>query len=447
MRLEIPRSNSLGWRFVQAAVGGVCALTMLHAGTAANAQVDFDKPPINYGTGPFSDPVSLLKQALEKGEAKLEFVEKFGYLPALMKRLKVSPATQTLVFSKTSFQRNKIGPHTPRALYFSDDVYLGFCQRGDVVEISAVDPQQGATFFSLTQHPEEKCTLIRQTDSCLQCHASSLTNSVPGHLLRSVYSDATGMPAFASGTFRTTYQSPFKERWGGWYVAGTHGQMRHMGNVLLQNPRDASSLDMDAGANVTDLSKLVDVSPYLTPHSDIVALMVLEHQAPTHNQLTIANYLGRTALRDEAALRAMEQNPNAPRSASIQSRLDSAAEHLLENFLFVDEAPLTDPVQGTSEFTTYFGGLGPKDKQGRSLRDFDLQTRLFKYPCSYLIYSAAFDGLPEPVKESFYRKLRDVLTEQDRRKQFAHLSQADRRAIYEILAETKSGLPDDWKAK
>jgi len=413
---------------------------------SARAQINFDLPPIDYEKGPLCDPATQLQKKLASGELKLEFDEKFGYLKSFMKALNISPTTQVMVFSKTSFQRNKINPRTPRVLYFTDDFYLGFCQRGDVLEITSVDPQQGGIFYSLTQHAEDKCELIRHTDTCLQCHASSLTMSVPGHFLRSVYPDTTGMPVFSSGTFRTTFQSPLKERWGGWYVSGTHGKMRHMGNMIMKNPKEPQDVDLETGANVTDLSKLVDVSPYLTPHSDIVALMVLEHQSPAHNQLTLASYQGRLALRDEETLRQMDNNPNAPRTASIQSRLDSAAEQLLKQFLFAEEAPLTDEVKGTSGFTEYFAKLGPQDSKGRSLRDFDLKTRLFKYPCSYLIYSAAFDNLPEPVRDAFYKKLHKILTNEDQRKDYAHLSAVDRKAILEILLETKQTLPASWKS-
>jgi hypothetical protein len=364
-----------------------------------------------------------------------------------MRALHVSPATQTLVFSKTSFQRDKISPRAPRALYFNDDIYLGFCQHGDVVEIASTDPQQGTVFYTASQHEANPRTLLRQTDNCLQCHASSATNNVPGLLLRSVYPDDSGLPVLSAGTFRTTYQSPFKERWGGWYVSGSHGKMRHMGNAIATSADHPDQLDEESGANVADLSKLVNVKPYLTPHSDIVALMVLEHQAPTHNQITQANYQGRMALIEEAELRKMDGDPHAPRSAGIQARFDSMAEQLLDDFLFVGEAPLTDRVHGSSDFTAYFSGLGPRDKRGRSLRDFDLTTRLFKYPCSYLIYSAAFDSLPAPVLESFYRKLWSVLTGEDQRPKYAHLTATARRAIAEILADTKPGLPSYWHVK
>ena len=280
----------------------------------------------------------------------------------------------------------------------------------------------------------------RHTDTCTLCHASSVTQGVPGHLVRSVFPDSSGNPILSTSTYRTTWQSPLKQRWGGWYVSGTHGRQRHMGNMIAKSSREPEAFDPDAGANVTDLSKLINVEPFLTPHSDIVAFLVLEHQAPAHNALTLANYQAKLALRDEEILRKLDKDPNAPRTESIQRRLDHSADLVLKHFLFVEEAPLTDRVQGVSGFAEQFAARGPRDKRGRSLRDFNLQTRIFQYPCSYLIYSAAFDGLPAELKEIVYRKLHDVLTGRDQSPKYKHLSAEDRRAILEILLDTKRDL-------
>ena len=111
----------------------------------------------------------------------------------------------------------------------------------------------------------------------------------------------------------------------------------------------------------------------------------------------------------------------------------------------VGETELTDAVRGTSSFSQEFTARGPQDQQGRSLRQFDLKTRVFRYPCSYLIYSDCFDALPEPVLERVYQRLWDVLTGEDEAEKFAHLSAADRTAILEILRDTKDGLPDYWQ--
>jgi hypothetical protein len=278
---------------------------------------------------------------------------------------------------------------------------------------------------------------VRDRGDCLSCHASANTRYVPGLLVRSVYPSPSGLPHFGAGTFRTNHSSPLKERWGGWYVTGTHGAQRHMGNVVSRNQDQPDQLDVEAGANVTDLAGRTDTAPYLSPHSDLVALLVLEHQVDLHDLFTTANYEARLALRDAAVLNKMLNQPEDTLSSSIQRRLESAGDKVLKYMLFADEMPLTARMQGTSRFTEYFASLGPRDKQGRSLRQFDLQRRLFKYPCSYLIYSASFDALPKQVKDHLRRRLHEILTGQDTHRDFAHLSADDRQAILEILRDTK----------
>jgi hypothetical protein len=78
-----------------------------------------------------------------------------------------------------------------------------------------------------------------------------------------------------------------------------------------------------------------------------------------------------------------------------------------------------------------------RDGQGRSLRDFDLETRVFRYPLSYLVYSAAFDALPQGAREMVYERFAAVLRGEDRSEPFARLSDGDRAAILAILAATK----------
>jgi hypothetical protein len=224
------------------------------------------------------------------------------------------------------------------------------------------------------------------------------------------------------GTFpiETTDQSPMKERWGGWYVTGTHGNQLHAGNIVLA--RAASlfnglpSAASTKSANVVDLKSFFDTTPYLTPHSDIVALMVLVHQKEVENRIVLASSKGDAAAKE-------------------------TGEALVKAMLFAGAVPLTAPVKGTSNFAAEFASQGPRDSRGRSLRDFDLQTRLFRYPLSYLIYSKSFDALPAGLKTYVYRRLREILNGEDKSKDFAYLSAADRTAILEILRATKPDFP------
>ena len=391
-----------------------------------------DDPAIQYQSGDLRDPVSSLQQRIDRGEARLEFSPKYGYLEAVLKQLNVPVSSQVLVFSKTSLQLNRISPQRPRAIYFNDSVYVGFVQHGDV-EVSAVDPEKGVIFYTLAQRRVEKPKFVRR-EQCLECHVTVNTMKVPGSLVRSVFPDSTGEPRLEAGSFLTDHNSPLSQRWGGWYVTGTHGDERHMGNVVVKSLRHPERLDREAGANVTDLKGRVNTTPYLSPHSDLVALMVLEHQTRMHTLITRVSYEARLAMK----------NQKSPEETTRQ--VASLVEALLRYLLFANEAPLRDPVQGTSNFRAEFEARGPQDRQGRSLRQMDLTRRMFKYPCSFLIYSEAFDALPSAAKELLYRRLWEVLSGADRSREVAGLSVADRRAVLEILIDTKPGLPDYFRA-
>ncbi|MEO6810837.1 MAG: hypothetical protein ABI353_17105, partial [Isosphaeraceae bacterium] len=222
----------------------------------ALGQSSFESEPINYLSAPVDDPVARLQKRMDKGEATLTFSQEHGYLDSVLKNLGVLASSQVLVFSKTSFQRTQISASKPRALYFGDDSYVGWVQKGEVLEVATTDPQQGAVFYLLAQEEEEKPVFQRQTHDCLQCHVSSKTRDVPGHLIRSVYPDRSGQPVYNAGTFTTGPESPISERWGGWYVTGTHGKQRHMGNVFVTDFDHPEQLNTDAGANLTELSGL-----------------------------------------------------------------------------------------------------------------------------------------------------------------------------------------------
>lgn len=405
----------------------------------AVAQLEFEGAPIHYETTPVSDPVAMLQQQLDRGEAALKWDEKHGWLPSVLKQLNVPQSSQLLVFSKTSLQLRRIMPSRPRALYFNDETYIGWVQRGDVVEVSSVDPRQGAIFYTLKQQITASPKFVRDRGQCLICHASSRTKGVPGHLVRSVYPSRDGQPHFGLGTITTDHSTPFEKRFGGWYVTGTHGEMRHLGNAIADDNRK-DPIDPEPGANLESLGPLVRTTPYLQPSSDLVALMVLEHQSQMHNLITRASFETRQAKHHDAVMNAALKRPADYSSESTGRRIASAAEKLVEYLLFADEFRLTSPVAGVSDFAEEFSKLGPRDSNGRSLRDFDLQTRLFRHPCSFLIYSEAFDAMPEPMLDAVYSRLLEVLNRTDESvgdDTFADFSHADRIAIREILAETK----------
>jgi hypothetical protein len=407
---------------------------------------DLDAAPIRYTTAPDDNSVTRLIKKLETGVTSIPHEKRFGYLRGLLRELNVPESSQVLVFSKTSLQRDRITPDRPRALYFNDDAYVGFCQNGTVAEVSAVDPNLGTVYYTLDQKDARRPLFTRQADNCLICHASSQNQGLPGHLVRSVYTDTAGLPILASGSYRTDQSSPLQQRWGGWYVSGTSGKQRHMGNLTFDE-RPPEKIETTEGLNVTDLNRYFKTDHYLTPHSDIVALMVLEHQTQMHNLITRANFLTRQALFDEAELNKALDRKEPGHTDSTRSRIRNAGEPLVRYLLFSEEAALADRIQGTSTFASEFAKRGPFDKKGRSLRDFDLQTRLFRNRCSYLIYSSAFDALPPEVKVYVCQRLWEVLTGKDQSKEFAHLSADDRNAIREILRDTKPNLPAYWRER
>ncbi len=431
-----------GQRVLWPLMAGIWLAAML---PAARAQLDFERPPIDYHRVAVHDPVARLQKKIDSGEIELKFDSSHGYLKSVLENLEIPVSSQSLVFSKTSFQLRKIDPARPRAVYFNDSVYIGWVQQGDVVEVASVDPRQGTIFYTLSQTQSERPEFVRDRGQCLTCHASSRTQGVPGVLVRSVYTAASGQPILGTSTYTTDHRSPLRERWGGWYVSGRHGDDLHMGNQTVSGRRGAESADLSKGANCTDLSKLVSVSPYLSPNSDIVALMVLEHQSQTQNRITRANYECRMATQYDQMMNEMLDRPKDYQSETTKRRLAKVVDELVDFLLFVDEYPLAAPIEGTTDFTREFAARGPRDKKGRSLRDFDLQKRLFRYPCSYLIYSESFDSLPQPVRSLVYRRLWEVLTGKNTGPRFAHLTPETRAAILEILRDTKPSLPDYWR--
>lgn len=410
------------------------------AAVAARADDQYEQPPIAYSESTPENPVATLQRALEQGKVTLPRETRTGYLRGLLAQLKIPVDSQMLVFSKTSMQRDRISPRTPRAIYFNDDAYVGYCHAGDVIEIAVADPQLGAVFYTLDQANRDKATLERQTHSCLQCHGTTQMDDIPGFLVRSVFTGASGLPILSEGSHRVDQTTPIENRWGGWYVTGTHGEQTHLGNLIVRDREAPRPWKNEEGQNVTKLDDKLRTENYLSRHSDLVALMVFEHQTHVHNLITKANFAARQALLYEAELNRAFGEPAGNRLESTTRRIANAGEKLVAGLLFVNEAPIKAPIAGTSTFAEEFVAMGPRDQAGRSLRDFDLSARMFKYPCSYLVYSPSFDGLPEEMKRYVARRLREVVAG-DGGEAYWHLTAADRQNIGEILRETK---PELW---
>ncbi len=400
---------------------------------------EYEQPPIEYSRSTPDNRVSDLQKSIERQEATLQHDAQFGYLRDLLKHLEIRDDSQMLVFSKTSMQRDRISPRRPRAIYFNDDSYVGYCLNGDVIEISTMDPKLGIIFYTIDQRNLEAPTITRQTHNCLQCHGSTQTEGIPGHVVRSLFVEPSGLPILSEGSHRVDHTTPFENRWGGWYVSGTHGTQTHMGNFIVRDKKAERPWKNEEGQNITHLTDRFPAQNYLNAHSDIVALMVFEHQTHVQNLMIKANFATRQALHYEQGLNEALGKPRDHRLESTTRRIQNAGEKLLEGLLMVDEAALTGPVVGTSGFAAEFEKSGLRDSQGRSLRDLDLQQRLFKHPCSYLIYSQAFDELPQEMKAYVKKRLPEILAGQGGER-YASLSEEDREAISTILKETKREL-------
>ncbi len=410
--------------------------------TAVQAQgiFDFERKPIDYHSLSANNLVTQLQDKINAGEAELIFKRPRGYLDSFLKQLDISTSTQTLVYSKTSVQLHWITPARPRALYFNEAAYVGWVPGGDVLEIIVTDPQLGTAFYTLQQRPTQTPRFHKDTGQCLQCHATRRTQEVPGPVVRSLFTQSDGVPIYRFGNFTSDHTSPFSQRWGGYYVTGTHGATLHMGNMLIQRDTPYEDLNYESGANLTDLSSRFDTRPYPNPHSDIVALMVLEHQSQLQNLLTKARF---EEIRGNSYDNTFSDKDNSP-SPATRRRVTRAGEALLKYMLFVDEYQLSAPVSGTSGFTAEFSAKGPHDRHGRSLYQLDLKTRLMKYPLSYMIYTQAFRQLPPMIKTYISHRLREILTASSTDDDFDHLDLKSRRDILDILKETHPDLAGSW---
>lgn len=393
-------------------LGSVAALT----GQLQHPTLLRNHPAIRYDSTQTTDPIAKLNGRLKSGAVTLERRGPSGYLQSVLEALHVPVESQLLVFSKTSFQAPKIGPQNPRALYFSDTLAVGWVRGGEVLEFVGQDPTQGSVFYTMSQASDTP--VFERNDACVSCHASEATHYVPGMFIGSVFPGVDGTTMYGPA-YTTDHRSPFEIRWGGWFVTGTHHAARHMGNAVATDPADLSAMITPSTVHVTDLEGRFDKTGYLSLNSDLVALLVIEHQAKMLNLITRVGWESRIGEKESGRT------------------VDQAAAELVDYLLFVDEAPLPGPIAGTTKFAEVFSAPGPRDSRGRSLRDLSLETRLLRYPCSYLIYSAPFDALPAKAKTAVYARMWEILSGQERDRRYAVLTPADRRAILEILTETK----------
>ena len=390
------------------ALVALCATVVIGQQRTGVFDQSINHPAIKYSTSDSHTVVDALNRRLRDGSAKLVHEGKSGYLRSVLQLLDIPVESQVLVYTQTSLQSQHITMQNPRAIYFNDAVSVGYIRGAGLLEILAHDPVLGTVFYVVHQEPATTPTFGRD-QQCLRCHLSWDTLGVPGPTVLSTFPRKSERD-YANG-FAVDHYRPIDQRWGGWYVTGTRVPARHMGNL----PLFMAKLPETAPKHVS-LEGQFDLTGYLTPYSDIVALLVLEHQMHFSNLVTRATWEARVG------------DP---------MRVAEAAEMIADYLLFVDEAPIADgPIVGSSGFAETFVARGKKDAKGRSLRELDLKTRLQKYPLSYMIHSPQFQALPEAARSLVLARVNGVLSGEITGQKYAHLTPALRAAIREILAGT-----------
>ena len=377
-----------------------------------------------------SDRVSRLAATLEREPLRRD--PQTGYLRPLLAALHLPVDSQLLVFSKTGVQQAHTGPHSPRALYFDESVVVGYVPGAPAIEIIAHDAVEGLAFYTLDQSAASPLP-VRRT-SCLTCHESAGTRDVPGFIVRShtVGEDGSVLQnVMTPPSHDVDHSTSHPERWGGWLVtsegvAPPYAQRAHQGNITFSPEGNTSSQVF-----IEWMAAPPESHGYLSESSDIVSLLAFDHQMPAANLMTRLAFEWRRAAGSGAA------GPAGVAAPAVRALVDELADY----FLFVREASMPVPLTPRAGFARALEARVPHDAQGRSLGQLDLVTRLLRYPCSYMVYSEAFDDLPAPVKQAVYRRLIDTLSQPPGDRRFDHIAAGDRRAILEILRATRADFP------
>jgi len=369
-------------------------------------------PALHYDRAPADNRVARLQKQLDDGKLKLSYAAPRGYLDSLLAALGIDVSSQALVYSRTSLQKGLISAATPRALYFNTDTYVGYVQGRNgmaALEIATLDDRLGQVFYTLDNTAPGTGAravpqLARQTVSCLSCHDTYEMSGggVPRFLLMSSYVDVHGNELTHEDQILTEDETPLKYRWGGWYVTGRTGRQVHVGNLQVHEVQELVHLDQIRRGNLDTLQGLFDTSPYPTDKSDVVALMVLQHQVTVQNLITRVNFEVRQAQAGKGGLAALPQKK--------RQEVDDWISELAGALTFANAAAITDSISGNSGFDRWFTAQGPRDSQGRSLRELNLHDRLFRFPVSYLIETPAFEALPDYARERVYARVLAVLT-------------------------------------
>lgn len=419
-------------------------LLALCASPAGMAQFynDYELEPHGYFSKDAKDPATILMKRVQRGEVLVTEANGKPMVERLLMELDLNKATQVLVFSKTSLQRRAVSYNNPRALYFNESVYLGWMPNGRI-EIASFDPELGPLFYFQRKLDDKTSPLFTRTRSCLGCHAGDATNFLPGSLGRSVYPDQTGRPMKSLDDYRRSgHHIPLRHRYGGWFVSGNHGTMRHMGNAVATREDGKIIIDREKFANLEKLDQFFRPQDYPAPGSDISALLVFDHQVTMHHRLVEAAYRARQALFDSKLDPGETDVRKLAEGRSIEE-FGEGRDKVIDYMLFREEIAIPKVVCNPDFRRAFLSNRRP-DKKKRSLKDLRLDGRIFENRCSYMIYSPTFEHLPPMLKGAIYRRLHEILTAKNPVEGFEHLEQDEKRRILEILHDTKSDLPAGW---
>jgi len=412
----------------------LCIVLALSLAQALMAQKFYESAPIDYYESEAIDKIAAYF-ADEENLSGWKRSGDSGYLQSFLEAFAIPKDSQTLVFSKTSLQASRIRPTNPRAIYFNDEIYVGWVPSGGILEISVPSPSTGTNFYSLEMDvfPPK---LVREADNCLQCHGGSFTRDIPGHLVRSVYPDPTGQPIFMAGTRVVDQTTPIHQRWGGWLINGA--ELEHMGNRIYNETAQ--------GADSGEVFTFYDVpyDSYPVKGGDIVAQLILNHQVHLHTLLADVVLATRRALHDQKIMDELLDR-REPISDSTRRRIKHACDKALAYMFFEDEAELPRLDFEASPFGKAFHERGPKDSKGRSLYQLRMNRRMFRYSLSYIVYTDTFNELPQEALDYIWPELERILDPAVSHENYPFLSRREKTAIKEILLDTHPLADKYWK--
>ncbi len=405
----------------------VLGLSPVSGNEAANplAFADLAAPEHDYWNRTPKDPFTRIKDDLEQGRLNLDESSEQGYLVSLLKALKIPVETQMLVYSTTSLQLSLISPRSPRALYFNDDIYLGYVPGGKI-EIVSIDPELGAIFYIFDIPKAGTRPVAERSRRCMNCHSDEDTREVPGIVIKSVIPGPTGGSLESYRRGLSGHEIPLSDRFGGWHVTGAEEIGPHWGNLTGRfTPQGIVTTPLPPGERF-------DWSIFPVATSDLLAHLLHEHQAGFVNRVVESHYRLRTALaRGKGKLLETDR-----------ADMERQVEELVRYLLFADEAPLPKGgMVGDPALKEAFLADRRAAASGESLRDFDLKTHLFRNRCSYMIHTPLFQALPEGFRRRLYQRMDRALAASPADRDYAHLPPDEKARIRAILKETVPGVP------